>query len=891
MGIAIGGLILGCSLVIALALAQVARQQLLHLAEAHVEQLGLQMARELSTGLDHLAREIATQSTRDVFRNPATPAEDLRAALEKIQKARPPFTHLSIIDAQTARMVAATGGVFQGGLVRGRPVYEEGRHGLFVGDVHDAVLLAKLLPAPRNGEPLRFLDIATPVQSQNGETVAVLAAHLSWEWADEVRETILKSQKGKVRILILNREGRVILSHGPEIPLGTDVADLLPQGFPVNAGVTRWADGVDYVTTVSATRPNGYFPDFGWRIVAQQPLDDALSPLNSLRNWFLLASLLLGLSGAVLAWGLTARILRSLQRLSDATQHWATGQHQPEIPSASSFSDVARMQAAFGHLAKEGRDRLQDANIQENQFLAFADLIPQMVWQAETSGRIEYVSRQWEASLEKAEGLSLDGMESLAHPDDARAFAERWRHSAETGKDLILDARLMTQQSQFRWFRIWGRAVRGPGGTVSRWVGTVTDIDDAMREQERVGLALQDERQAREEAERVTRMKDEFLATLSHELRTPLNAISGWSEVLSHRADANPIVSKAAEVILRNVGIQASLINDLLDMSAVVAGKVMLDLQMIDTAEAVTEIVQSLQTTAQKKGVELRVAELVRPAVVRADRQRFEQILTNLLSNAIKFTDSGGSIVASSWTDQDQVRIEIKDTGCGIAPEFLPFVFDRFRQEDGSSTRRRGGMGLGLAIAKSLAELQGGALSAESGGVGCGSAFILSFPVSEIVCPAPADFPQNAMPPLEGFSFLVADDERDARDAAAALLASLGAHVATAASAAQALAALMEDRFDCLICDIAMPGMDGHELIGEIRASGDPVIAQLPAVALSAYAMRQDRIAAIEAGFQSHVAKPVSMQRLLQALQDAMPQLGKQVVHDQPGAGSRLPAR
>lgn len=882
IGLAFGAVILVCSLLTALALAEAARRQILQFATTNVEHLGKQMARELSAGMDTFAREVATQATRDSFRNHATPESSLRSALDRFKILHPEFAFIAIIHPVSGDVIASADGIFEDGHLRGRPVFEEGKKGLFLGDVHDAVLLAKLLPPLTNGEPLRFLDVSLPVTDNDGKVISVLAAHVSWDWAHKLRDSVLKplqNQSG-IEILIADTSDKVVLSPGDASLNGTNVTKLLPVRLET-AGIARWSDENEYITSFSPTAPSGYFPGFGWKVIARQSTSDALAAYDQMRLWFIVAALVLGIVASAVAWWMTGRILAPFRRLSAAVSRLSADPQAIPEKLDTSIEEIARIQSLLGRLAVEGRAYSDDLVVRDSQFIAFADSLPHLVWQADADGAIEYVNRQWTQVLGPAYQLALGSLKSLLHPDDIAEFENAWRRSRATGADLMTAVRLAAPGSEnYRWYKVRGRSVQTKSRPISRWVGTFSDIDDTMRDHERTAEALRDERQAREEAERMTRMKDEFLATLSHELRTPLNAISGWSEVLAHRDDLSPIVSKAADVIRRNVSTQASLIDDLLDMSAVVAGKITLEPISVDAAALITELVQTLQQSAQKKQVTLAIAGISRPAIVQADAQRLNQVLTNLVSNAIKFTDAGGQVIISSHTIDGRLAVEIRDTGCGIAPEFLPHVFDRFRQQDASPTRKRGGMGLGLAIAKSLAELQGGTLGAASEGIRRGSTFTLTLPLITPNAEAALLKTQAQTPsprPLAGLHILVADDERDARDAAAALLAGLGAEVITAASAAQVLAALTEMRFDALVCDIAMPGMDGHALIAQIRAGSDPSIASLPAVALSAYAMRQDRIAAIKAGFQAHIAKPVSMQRLLAALREALPQLSVRV--------------
>lgn len=379
-------------------------------------------------------------------------------------------------------------------------------------------------------------------------------------------------------------------------------------------------------------------------------------------------------------------------------------------------------------------------------------------------------------------------------------------------------------------------------------------------------------RQAKEEAERASELKDQFLAVLSHELRSPLSAITGWADILGNFSDAHPLLGKAATVIRRNAQLQARMINDLLDMSAVVAGKLMLQTTSVDVAALASEAVLAGLHEAQAKGVALhcRASEQL---WVNGDAQRLSQVLSNLIGNAIKFTDPGGAIEVEVLPAADHVVARVRDTGRGISPSFLPYVFDRLRQEDGSFTRKAGGLGLGLAIARAIVELHQGVIQADSAGAGQGATFELRLPrLSEpALLPAPSSQPiPLSEETLAGVRVLLVDDEEDAREVGQVALSRLGAKVSVAGSAAEALSRLAEERFDLLVSDIGMPEMDGRSLIRAVRRMPGLSATELPAVALTAFAMVSDRQEGIAAGFQGYVAKPIELSALTHAIRHAL---------------------
>jgi signal transduction histidine kinase len=383
---------------------------------------------------------------------------------------------------------------------------------------------------------------------------------------------------------------------------------------------------------------------------------------------------------------------------------------------------------------------------------------------------------------------------------------------------------------------------------------------------------------AREEAEGANRMKDQFLATLSHELRTPLNAILGWGQILREELSDNrdsshaETIAQGIEVIERNAKVQAQLIEDLLDVSRIISGKLLIEYKPVDIAKVVTAARDSVAIQAESKGVALELSIPNKLPPVLGDAARLQQIVWNLLSNAVKFTPPSGTIYIDAFSGGDDVRISIRDTGEGMTAEFLPFVFDRFRQADASITRRQGGLGLGLSIVRQLVDLHKGTVSVESGGLSKGSTFTLTFPAAEMVSqesnddsslegkPAKAT-PQNTVRSLDGIRVLVVDNEPDALDLIKRLLVESHAEVEVADSVPSAMRALEVYRPDILISDIGMPDEDGYDLIRKIRAlPGD--LANIPAVALTAYASTEDRNRSRLAGFQLHLAKPVDFSEL-----------------------------
>jgi CheY-like chemotaxis protein len=364
----------------------------------------------------------------------------------------------------------------------------------------------------------------------------------------------------------------------------------------------------------------------------------------------------------------------------------------------------------------------------------------------------------------------------------------------------------------------------------------------------------------------LSRLKDEFLATMSHELRTPLNAIFGWITLLRTRRLDEATQERALETIERNARAQKRLIEDLLDVSRIVTGKVALELVTVDPRRVVEAALETMHPAAQAKGLKIVPLLDIGAGTVRGDFARLQQIVCNLLSNAIKFTDTGGQVEVCLARRNGEVEISISDSGQGIKPEFLPLVFDRFRQEDGSISRRHGGLGLGLAIVRHLVELHAGSVDAQSAGEGKGAKFLVRLPAREAnLLPRVAEVPSNGIVSaamLMGVRLLVVDDDPGARELISGMLEGFGAQVSVAESGQAALSLLFAQRPDVLIADLGMPGMDGYALIEQVRALDPDFGGLTPAVAVTAYASPQDRLRALQAGYQNHVAKPVEAEEL-----------------------------
>jgi PAS domain S-box-containing protein len=474
-----------------------------------------------------------------------------------------------------------------------------------------------------------------------------------------------------------------------------------------------------------------------------------------------------------------------------------------------------------------------------------------------------------------AAAFSYDELCASLHPDDRERVRDAVRKAITDRTEYDTEYRCIWPDGTMHWMLVRGRAIYSPDGTPLRMTGVTLDITERKTAEEQRSALLESERSARTEAERASRVKDEFLATLSHELRTPLNAILGWAQILRGGNPEAEDWRDGLEVIERNARAQTQIIEDLLDMSRIIGGKIRLEVRPITLASVIRAAAETVRPAADAKSVTIKIVDEM-PEPMLADPNRLQQVFWNLLSNAVKFTPRHGGVEVKLGRVESHIEVSVSDTGEGIKADFLPYVFDRFRQADSSSTRRHGGLGLGLAIVKQLVELHGGSVRVTSGGAVSGATFTVSLPLSALqpepeIDEEPSTIvrrndvrPENApLADLHGIKVLVVDDEPDARSLVQRLLQDRGAVVFTAGSAAEAVGLVSSERPNVLVSDIGMPREDGYSLIGRVRALGSEQGGTVPAVALTAYARAEDRISAIKAGFQVHATKPVEPRDLI----------------------------
>ncbi|MBE8992709.1 response regulator, partial [Nostoc sp. LEGE 12450] len=509
----------------------------------------------------------------------------------------------------------------------------------------------------------------------------------------------------------------------------------------------------------------------------------------------------------------------------------------------------------------------------EEQFRNMADNAPFMVWVTDTNNYCTYLSKSWYDFTGHNEETSLGfGWLNAVHPEDYDDVRNIFLEASKRCEAFRMEYRLQRKDSEYRWTIDAANPWFGVDGQFKGYIGSVIDITERKTAEAERDRLLELEQAARTEAETANRIKDEFLAVLSHELRSPLNPILGWARLLQTREFHPAEIKKAIATIERNAKLQAQLIEDLLDVSRILQGKLNLKMFPVNLVLVIEAGLETVRLAAEAKDIQIQTMLDASLGQVLGDSDRLQQVIWNLLSNAVKFTPEEGKINIQLERIDSQAQITVSDTGKGISPEFLPHVFEYFRQADGTTTRRFGGLGLGLAIVRHLIELHGGRIWAESLGEGQGAIFRVRLPLikKELTSKQQINIdPLNASSTTEiltGIQILVVDDDDDTREFHTFVLEQAGANVIAVASAKEALQALAESEPDILLSDIGMPETDGYMLMRQIRALQLKQAKQIPAIALTAYAGEINQQQAIASGFQRHLSKPVEPDELVKAI-------------------------
>jgi PAS domain S-box-containing protein len=547
----------------------------------------------------------------------------------------------------------------------------------------------------------------------------------------------------------------------------------------------------------------------------------------------------------------------------------------PLVPRAAAFAEDARLSSergrqleialadlekAHAQLAGSERAAQQRARASEDQLRSLVETMPQLSWIADSDGRTTFRNKRWQQYT----GLVLDdpsddGWQACLDPETAEHVKGLWTEALSTKMPYEVEGRFQRADGESRWFLVRASALLDDAGNVLAWMGTCTDIHD--------------QRMLHEEELRTARMKDEFLATVSHELRTPLNAILGWSRMLKEGTLSPETREKAIESVQRNAVAQTRLVDDLLDVSRIISGKMLIEPSLTNPASAVEAALDAMRPAALAKDLDLSVTIDRDAGLVMADAGRVQQIIWNLVGNAVKFTPKHGHVKVGVERIDGHVAITVADDGIGIKRDFVSHLFQRFSQEDGSIRRSHGGLGLGLAITKHLVELHGGAISVHSGGEGQGAKFTVTLPRAEArdstvsqTAPAESATAPAERPELLGLRLLLVEDDVDSREVVSAILEDTGVEVTSADNAEQALELLARVPIDVILSDVGLPGQDGYAFIRAVRKN--PAFRGIPAAAFTAFAHAEDRRQALDAGFQMHLRKPFDQTELFAVIAD-----------------------
>lgn len=513
----------------------------------------------------------------------------------------------------------------------------------------------------------------------------------------------------------------------------------------------------------------------------------------------------------------------------------------------------------------------------DQRFRAAVAAMGGVVWTTNASGDMEGEQPAWAALT----GQGLDDYQRLGwvqalHPEDREPTLNAWRQSVLKQEAFSFEHRLRRHDGEWRDFIVRAVPWSDASGVLHHWVGVHTDVTELRRLEAERAQILEAEQVARSQAESANRAKDEFLATVSHELRTPITIIVGWSRLLIKKhGDTNEELRKSLNLIISNAMSQAQIISDLLDMSSIMSGKTIMRLKPVDLKDCVAECVDAHQLHAKDRGIDLILDLDEGPAVVLGDPSRLQQVFGNLLTNALKFTPAGGRVTVRQQLVAGVIEVSVVDTGEGIAPDFLPQIFARFRQEDHSNARQHGGLGLGLAIVKQIVEMLGGSVGVQSEGRGHGARFTVSLPshaatkTDDLEHSIEEEAVVYGSESLQGVTALIVEDSAAMLEFLLRILEERGAlviGVRTAAAALEALSAPQGLTFNMLVSDIGLPGIDGYELMRRIRRELKLPAARLPAVAVTAFGRKEDRQLALDSGYQAHLPKPYEVTHLVATL-------------------------
>ncbi len=835
-----------------------------------------------------------------VMTTSATTTEARRTWLEAMRRTFPAYAWIGFADRQGIVRVS-TGGLLEGHDVGARAWFKGGLTAPNAVDVHDAALLSHKLPPLSSGEPHRFVDVAAPVRGATGEVEGVIGAHLSWTWAEDITRSVLDTVTDHhfgVQAFVVSADGLVLL--GPRELQGSRLPASVTAPLAADSDAERdaftdavWPDGSAFLVGASRSRGFSTYPGLGWMVMVRQPAAEAYAPVRLVGLKILAGGGLLACLFGAAGWWMAARLARPLHELTrSAIRAHRDGVAALPTGSGGSAEMVSLSASLTAMLNKiDARDRAlaaANADLEERVTTRTRDLeetttLLRLAQEAAGAGTWEWNLAE-NAILMSPESLRLYGFSPYEpsriptpqclqriHPDDSAAALGEVHAAVREQRSFAVEFRTCRPGQSDVWILGIGRGQYDERARLIRMVGLNIDISGRKRTEVALERAIGEAEEARGKAEAASEAKSDFLASMSHEIRTPLNGILGFAELLLNDA-ALANVQRRQVGHIRNAGSALlTIVNDVLDFSKIESGQIALDLQPFSLFALVDGSVSIIRGEAEKKGLALDVA--VDPALAawfNGDAARLRQVLLNLLNNAVKFTGAGAVTIrvgpAPAAADGvPAMRFAVSDTGIGIPEAKRDRLFKRFSQVDATTTRDYGGTGLGLAISKRIVELMGGVIGVESR-AGEGSTFWFTLSLPRTAAPRRrAAVAGQAAPLRAGIRILLAEDGEINRELVQQILQATGCLVDAVADGAAAVAAVQKERYDLVLMDVQMPGMDGLTATRIIRAleGGER---DVPIIALSANVLPFQREAMKAAGMDDHLGKPFKRDELYAAI-------------------------
>jgi signal transduction histidine kinase/CheY-like chemotaxis protein len=886
---------------LALALAVAASATAERIAAAQLEdRIGQELAdysgylqSRLSSELRQHKRLI--QTLADMAQNVEPSPQTWRVWLDAVQRSHRDYAWIGFADTR-GHLKAASDGILMGESVAARPWFKAALSAAFLGDVHEAVLLAKKLPPLPGGEPLRFVDVAAPVRDAGGDIVGVLGGHLSWSWARQVERAFLaplESRRPGVEALIVSSSGEILL--GPAETVGKRLDPNIAQRLAgaLSGGTSRyvlapWAGQGAYLVGGSGAL-NGDEGSLGWTVLVRQPTERAFAPVAQLSRTIFLWGCALTLPFALLGWALAKLATRPLRSLVAFAERHRRGEMGVSIPAGGYseanalsealqllISDLTARDAALASNNRALEQRVEERTQELKKAAALTGKVlensPDVIIVVAPDGRIEFASRPPHWIANRADQVAVRGktlpslFPAAFHADLTAAMLQA---CDETPPPLRVFCASETGPGQ--WLEVLVTFMQDRRNRPEHLLCIVRDVTVQHRHAEAQRLAAEEAERAREQAVAASQAKSDFLASMSHEIRTPLNAIIGFTGLILDRKDLQPDLTRQVGLIQSSGNALLTVVNDVLDFSKVEAGALMLEPRAFSPRALADNTLSIVRGQADAKGLALNFqADAGVPAWLVGDEDRLRQILLNLVNNAIKFTREGSVTVCltshGSAPEGERIGFSVTDTGIGIPADKLDRLFQRFSQVDGSIRREFGGTGLGLAISQRLVEMMGGKIAVTSAPwQGSTFSFSLTLPAGT----AQAREAASPIVPASGLrpaSILLAEDLEVNQEIACAILESAGHRVDVVSDGAAAVEAVEAGTYDLVLMDVQMPIMDGLTATARIRELPGPK-GRIPIIALTANVLGEQITALRRAGMDEHVGKPFRRPDLLAVIE------------------------